>query len=147
MKKYLRKEFICLALSPVLILLLSGIGFLILNLVHIPKPLWILKTISVVIALLGIANLKYLPFYLIVIGITPFLFIIDKMIYKVPVVFLVNTIFFYIIGIFISNEAPKYISDFVIYYIFTSAIAYTIAYVIIRFIANKVKNPVKDTEN
>lgn len=147
MKNYPWKEFICLVLVPVILLLLTGIGYLFINFVHIPDFLWFIRIFFVIMMLLGISSLKYLPFYLIVIGILPFLFIIDKMIYKISVVFLVNLIFFYLLGFHIESHASKYISEFVPYYIYLSAIIYTILYIIVRLAANKIKKPAKNIED
>jgi hypothetical protein len=148
MKNYPWKEFICLALTPLIILFIGGLSFLVLNFQNSSSLPEIIQIIGILAVIIGATSLIFIPAYILFSFLIPFSFnFIKHPILRFCLIAVFNVIFFYIVSKIIDNGTSWDLSKLVMINTIFSAAVYTIAYAIIRLAASKIKREKPETES
>jgi hypothetical protein len=148
MKNYPWKEFVCLVLTPLVILLCGGLSFLILNSINSSSVPGFIQIIGILTLIISVTSLIYIPAYILFSFLIPFSFnFIKHPILRFCLIAVFNVIFFYFVSKLIDNGISWDLSKLVIINTIVTASVYTIVYAIIRLIANKIKKKTSETEN
>lgn len=148
MKNYPWKEFVCLVLTPLVILLCGGLSFLILNFLNSSSVPGFIQIIGILTLIISVTSLIYIPAYILFSFLIPFSFnFIKHPILRFCLIAVFNVIFFYFVSKLIDNGISWDLSKLVIINTIVTASVYTIVYAIIRLIANKIKKKTSETEN
>ena len=147
MKNYPWKEFACLALTPLIILLFGGISFLILNSFSSSSIPEIFMVIGILAILVSATSLIFIPAYILFSFLIPFSFNFIKLpILRISLIVVFNVMFFYIVSTLIDNGISWDLSKFVTINAIIGAMVYSVVYGIIRLIAGKIKKKTLETE-